>query len=141
MKQTVLTLLLAALSLTTLCGCMGLAEEHKEAHNLDIQDIDFATLREGVYRGAYDGGMRAWRANEVEVRTTEGRVEAIDLVSSEELDVDDPEYASLAARVIEEQSLQVDGMSGATLTSKAHLKAMELALVQAQPAAEPAAKQ
>jgi uncharacterized protein with FMN-binding domain len=38
----------------------------------------------------------------------------------------------LYERVIEAQSLQVDTISGATLTSKAHLQCVENALVQAQ---------
>jgi uncharacterized protein with FMN-binding domain len=38
----------------------------------------------------------------------------------------------LYSRVIAQQSLQVDTISGATLTSKAYLQAVENALVQAQ---------
>jgi uncharacterized protein with FMN-binding domain len=38
----------------------------------------------------------------------------------------------LFRHVIESQSLQVDVISGATLTSKAHLKALENALEQAE---------
>lgn len=139
MKRARRAILLAGLTLTTLCGCMGLAEEHKEARNLEIRDIDFSGLEAGVYHGAYDGGMKAWRRNQVEVRVGQGQVEAIDLVSSAELDRGDPHYQALVARVVEEQSLQIDVISGATLTSKAHLKAMELALLQAVPATEPAA--
>ncbi|NBC30341.1 MAG: FMN-binding protein [Spirochaetes bacterium] len=97
MKRARRAVLPAGLTLTTLCGCMGPAEEHKEARNLEIRDIDFSGLEAGVYHGAYNGGMKAWRKN------------------------------------------QVDVISGATLTSKAHLKAMELALLQAVPATEPAA--
>jgi uncharacterized protein with FMN-binding domain len=38
----------------------------------------------------------------------------------------------LFKRVIDSDSLQVDAISGATLTSKAHLKALENALKQSQ---------
>jgi uncharacterized protein with FMN-binding domain len=42
------------------------------------------------------------------------------------------DQAKLFDRVIEAQSLQVDAISGATLTSKAYLKAVENALEQAE---------
>ena len=116
----------------TIAGCVGLAEEHEEARAVTIGDIDFSTLEQGVYRGSYPGGMHEWRANTAEVTVGQGRVDTIRLVASAELDVDDPEYAALARRVVEAQSLDVDGISGATLTSKAHLKAIELALEHAQ---------
>jgi len=117
----------------TTCGCVGLAEEHREAQSVTIHDIDFRTLREGVYVGAYHGGMREWRANTVEIAVSPGRVDEIRLLESAELEVNDPDYRALAGRVLASQSLQVDVISGATLTSKAHLKAMELALERAEP--------
>ena len=128
------TLLLAPVLLAaagSIAGCVGLAEERAEARAVTIDDIDFATLEQGVYRGSYPGGMHEWRANTVEVTVGPGRVDAIRLVESAELEVDDPEYAALARSIIEAQCLDVDGMSGATLTTKAHLKAIELALEQA----------
>jgi uncharacterized protein with FMN-binding domain len=128
------TLLLAPVLLAVaaaMAGCVGLAEEHAEARAVTIDDVDFGMLEEGVYRGSYPGGMNEWRANTVEVTLEPGRVDAIRLVESAELERDDPEYAGLVRRIIEAQSLNVDGISGATLTSKAHLKAIELALEQA----------
>ncbi len=41
--------------------------------------------------------------------------------------------ADLLKKAVETKSLQVDAISGATLTSKAHLKALENALKQANP--------
>jgi uncharacterized protein with FMN-binding domain len=114
-----------------MAGCVGLAEEHAEARAVTIDDVDFGMLEEGVYRGSYPGGMHEWRANTVEVTVGPGGVDAVRLVESAELELDDPEYAGLVRRIIEAQSLNVDGISGATLTSKAHLKAIELALEQA----------
>lgn len=42
------------------------------------------------------GGMHEWRANTAEVTVGPGRVDAIRLVESAELEVDDPEYAAVA---------------------------------------------
>jgi uncharacterized protein with FMN-binding domain len=42
------------------------------------------------------------------------------------------DHETLYDRVIQAQSLQVDTISGATLTSKAYLQAVENALIQAQ---------
>jgi uncharacterized protein with FMN-binding domain len=58
-------------------------------------------------------------------------VVSITLVESKE---DRPQefFEGLYGSVIEAQSLRVDAISGATLTSKAHLKAVEAALLQAQ---------
>lgn len=131
LSTLLLTLLLLATA-ASMAGCAGLAKEHAEARAVTIDDIDFSTLEEGVYPGSYPGGMHEWRANTVEVTVGPGRVHTVRLVESAELEVDDPEYAGLVRRIIEAQSLDVDGISGATLTSKAHLKAIELALAQAQ---------
>ena len=38
----------------------------------------------------------------------------------------------LFARVMEQKTLQVDAISGATITNKTHLKALENALIKAQ---------
>jgi uncharacterized protein with FMN-binding domain len=112
-------------------ACISLSREHREAMNIEINDFDFKHLQDGTYRGTYDGGMHQWRANEVQVTVLSGNVTAIELVESTEKRP--PEFTEeLFKRVIEEQSLQVDAISGATLTSKACLKAIEHALTQAE---------
>ena len=62
-----------------------------------------------------------------------GKATGIELLESKE----DPErdgtyWGTLYERVIAAQSLQVDTVSGATLTSKAYLQCVENALVEAQ---------
>ena len=94
--------------------------------------VDFDKLKnDGIYHGLYEGGMYGWRANECDVTVTNGRVAAIQLAGSQ-----DPggsfDYRMLYDRVIAAQSLQVDTISGATLTSKAYLQCVENALLQAQ---------
>jgi uncharacterized protein with FMN-binding domain len=113
-------------------GWTYLSKEHKEARSLSITSIDFTKLRDGTYEGSYEGGMYKWRANKVQVEVGSGRVITIKLLESSETGGNNANSAMLYDRVIREQSLQVDAISGATLTSKAYLKAVELALVKAQ---------
>ncbi len=108
-------------------GWSFLAKEHQEARSVPLNGVDFGRLNDGRYHGVYEGGMYRWRANTCDVTVADGRVTAIQLVGSKY-----PGVEVLYDRVIKAQSLQVDTISGATLTSKAFLKAVENALIQAQ---------
>mgnify|MGYP000850985894 CR=1 FL=1 len=109
-----------------------LSKEHREARSLPLDAVDFGKLEDGVYRGAYAGGMYKWRANECEVTVSDGKVTGIQLVGSGDPGSANTQHEMLYDRVVEAQSLQVDTISGATLTSKAYLQAVENALLQAQ---------
>ena len=113
-------------------GWSFLEKEHREARSLPLDRVDFAKLNDGIYHGEYEGGMYKWRANECEVTVTDGKVTDIQLAGTQDPGAGLFDYEMLYERVIEAQSLQVDTISGATLTSKAHLQAVENALVQAQ---------
>ena len=113
-------------------GWSRLSKEHKEARSLLLDAVDFGKLNDGTYHGAYEGGMYKWRANECDVTVTNGQVSDIQLAGSKDPGAENTDYEMLYDRVIEAQSLQVDTISGATLTSKAYLQAVENALIQAQ---------
>ena len=76
--------------------------------------------------------MYKWRTNACEVIVSNGQVMDINLVSSKDPGELDGQLEMLYDRVIESQSLQVDTISGATLSSKAYLQAVENALLTAQ---------
>jgi uncharacterized protein with FMN-binding domain len=76
--------------------------------------------------------MYKWRANKCQVIVASGTVTAIQLESSQDPGSKNTQHQELYERVIQAQSLQVDTISSATLTSKAYLQAVENALVQAQ---------
>jgi uncharacterized protein with FMN-binding domain len=122
----------AGLGIAGKIGWSNLSKEHREARNLPLNAVDFSRLNDGVYHGAYEGGMYKWRANECEVTVNSGKVAGIQLVNSKDPGEKNTQHQELYNRVIQAQSLQVDTISGATLTSKAYLKAVENALVQAQ---------
>ncbi|MBN2392640.1 MAG: FMN-binding protein [Anaerolineae bacterium] len=113
-------------------GWSKLSKEHQEARSLPLDAVDFSKLNDGVYHGAYAGGMYKWRVNECDVTVADGKVTGIQLAVSQDPGGKNTQHEALYDRVIAAQSLQVDTISGATLTSKAYLQAIENALVQAQ---------
>jgi uncharacterized protein with FMN-binding domain len=112
-------------------GWSYVSKEHREAKDLPLGSVDFSKLSDGTYHGAYEGGMHKWRANECQVTVSSGKVTDIELVVSQDPGGKNTQHQELYDRVINAQSLQVDTVSGATLTSKAYLKAIENALVPA----------
>mgnify|MGYP000860864750 FL=1 len=113
-------------------GWSKLQKEHKEARSLSLDGVDFSQLKDGSYMGNYEGGMYKWRRNACQVTVSSGKVSDIQMVKSADPGAENADPTSLYERVIQAQSLQVDVISGATLTSKAYLKAVESALIQAQ---------
>lgn len=122
----------AGLGIAGRIGWSKLEQEHREARSLPLSAVNFRKLKDGSYHGAYAGGMYKWRANECDVTVASGKVTGIKLVVSQDPGGKNTQHETLYDRVIQAQSLQVDTISGATLTSKAYLKAVENALVQAQ---------
>ena len=127
----ILIVVLAGLGIAAGTGWSKLQKEHNEARNLPLDGVDFSELMDGVYVGFYEGGMYKWRANKVEVTVEDGKLTKI--IPLEGItDQGNGSTQMLYDRVVKNQSLQVDTISGATLTSKAYLKAVENALSQAQ---------
>jgi uncharacterized protein with FMN-binding domain len=128
-------MILAVLVILIIVGLGGAlvftSGERREGKNLPIANIDFKKLNDGTYIGVYEGGMKKLRANKVQVTVSSGKVTDIKILEHKENQK--PEFTGkLYDRVIEAQSLQVDTISGATITSKAYLKSVENALINAQ---------
>lgn len=96
----------------------------KEGKEVVINSVDFAQLKDGIYTGKYDFGR--W-ANEVEVTVKDKKVTSINIIKDVKFPVDTAKV--VINTVIEKQTLSVDIISGATITSKSYLKAIENALV------------
>lgn len=91
---------------------------------MTINHIDTTKLENGVYKGKYNGGR--W-SNEVSVTLQDKKITKINVIKS--VSFEKPEVTSaLINNVIEKQDTTVDSISGATVTSKAYLKAIETAL-------------
>lgn len=125
-------IIVSALGIGAKIGWSYLEKEHREARSLPLNAIDFTRLKDGTYHGAYAGGMYKWRVNECDVTVSSGQVTAIQLTGSNDPGAKNTQHEMIYERVIQSQTLQVDTISGATLTSKAYLQAVENALIQAQ---------
>lgn len=128
----IIAVMIISLSVGGVIGWSMLSKEHEEARNLPLNGVDFDRLNDGTYIGEYEGGMYKWRSNKVQVIVTSGKVTNIKLLRSKESNEEKINQSILYDRVIEAQSLQVDTISGTTLTSKAYLQGVENALKQAQ---------
>ncbi len=138
-KAKMLIVVLAVLAVLLIGGGIAgavswsrLQKEHAEARSLPLNAVDFGNLNDGTYHGDYAGGMYGWRAGTCDVTVADGKVVAIKMVSTKDPGAGNTDQQMLYDRVIASQSLQVDTISGATLTSKGWLQCVENALVQAQ---------
>ena len=115
------------------------APSRAELESLTFAAIDFDRLQDGRYVGSFAGTKGSLRDATVEVEIVNGSISDIRILKGA---VDDAGAAQeigkgktaydLFDAVLSKKSMQVDLISGATLTSKTHLKALEQALLQAQ---------
>jgi uncharacterized protein with FMN-binding domain len=95
----------------------------------EILGVDPSKQSDGTYTGHYKGGR--W-TNDIAVTISDGKIVGIEVVE----DVTFPKEETsdiLFRRVLVQQTTAVDTVSGATVTSKAYLKAIENALTNQTP--------
>ncbi len=109
-----------------LVGFMGykVVKDLPEAKQVSIASIDVSKLEDGAYQGKYD--FSRWE-NEVEVTVQQGKITAIKLLDGNTSDKISEEVIN---KVIEKQNLDIDAVTGATVSTKMELKAIEDALTQ-----------
>lgn len=91
-----------------------------------VAGADASLLADGVYPGSYEGGR--W-TNQVNVTVVQGKI--TDITPTQKVTFDLPAvFQELTQKVIAQQTTLVDTVAGATVTSKAYLKAIENALTQ-----------
>jgi len=91
--------------------------------DISIGEINLNEIPNGEYKGTFIGGRFT---NSVEVIVIDNRIENIKLIDSE--GKDENLYNQIYDEVKKKQSLKVDTISGATVTTKTALKAIENAL-------------
>lgn len=112
----------------SLGASMFLRSGLEAGRNIPIGILDFSKLKDGIYIGCYKAGR--W-SNEVKVTVSSGKVTGIRILR-------DVRFAMRSVSedvmnsIMEAQSLQVDTVSGATITTRAYLKAVENALTEAK---------
>jgi len=95
-----------------------------ETLNLTINAVDLSKLSDGSYKGSYSKGRFSYK---VEVTVKDNRIESVNILSEPSTSVQELDN-TIISRVLQQQSLKVDAVTGATATSKALLKAIENAL-------------
>ena len=91
---------------------------------MTISNVDLESVPDGTYTGSFKGGR--W-SNTVKVTVENHRITDIKIVK--DVQFKNAKTASqLFNMVVKAQSLEIDGVTGATVTSKAYLKAVENAL-------------
>lgn len=91
---------------------------------VDISSIDASAVKDGTYEGTYEAGR--W-SNTVVVTVKDGKITDIQVKENVAL----PQQGlsdEIFKRVMDKQNTQVDAVTGATVTSKAYMKAIENAL-------------
>lgn len=96
---------------------------------LSVENIDVSLLKDGSYFGEYENGR--WQYH-VEVTVRDGEIKEIHVLNTKtgpfEMKMYDDVNTELIQRIVQNQSLQVDTVTGATVNGKALLKAVESAL-------------
>jgi uncharacterized protein with FMN-binding domain len=110
----------------------------REAASVVVEDVNFSRLKDGVYTGEYVGTKDHLRDAKVQVTVEGGAVDKIEVTGGALAQKQNQEIRggqtlqSLFDRVMQKKTLNVDAISGATITTKTHLKAVENALEQAE---------
>ncbi len=123
MKRAVPYLLTAAV---TACVCFALVAVFLRPQPLDIGTVDLYTISDGSYIGVCQNKI-LFAVVEVEVRDHE--ITGIEVLEHKVSYLE--QAKEIAGAVCSKQSLEVDAITGATLTSDTVLKAIENALADA----------
>jgi uncharacterized protein with FMN-binding domain len=96
---------------------------HKKLKAVALKEVDLSKVKDGTYQGRWD--IKMW-TTPVEVMVANHKITSIKITR------DQPSMSNsvneLINRIIQKQSLNVDAIAGATITTKAILKSTELAL-------------
>lgn len=104
---------------------IGITDGLSEGAAVALNGINLSSVPDGDYTGTYD--FKRW-ANTVIVYVKDHRITGIEIQDDVTASGVSNCSAEIFSRVLESQDTKVDAVSGATVTSKAYLKAIEDAL-------------
>lgn len=96
-----------------------------EGKKVTLNGIDLSVVSDGSYTGTYD--FKRW-SNTVTVHVEDHRIVDIEIIEDVMAEGATNCSDDIIMHVIEAQNTNIDTVSGATVTSKAYLKAIENAL-------------
>ncbi|MCC5909222.1 MAG: flavocytochrome c [Clostridiaceae bacterium] len=121
MKSSICFLLMLLLILSTIVGC--------SSETTSEEGIVEANLEDGTYKGSAQGHNAEI---DVEVSIVDGKIESINILSHEETSVlSDPVFNDLKNMMEEHNSINIDTVSGATISSMGFRNAVKEALEKA----------
>ena len=100
----------------------------KKVKNLPLEDIDISSISDGEYTGSFTGYR--W-SNTVRVTVKDGKITDFEVVE-EKMDGGDKVINGVKEKLLEKQDLHIDAVSGASVNTRAYLKAIEDALKKAK---------
>lgn len=111
-----------------LLGCAGANTPQATNNTEGSSNAGEITFKAGTYKASVDGKNGPI---EVEVTFSEHKIESVNVVSNETEGVSDASLKQIPADIVEHQSLQIDAIAGATVTSDAILTAVADCVKQA----------
>ena len=129
MKTGPKVLLIVGIVIAALIGIMAIGAFYGmgAVRRLAVNPVDLAGIEDGAYSGSFRKGRFSYS---VEVTVKDHRLQAVKSTGGRQ--AQDAVIQQIFARIVEVQSVQVDTVSGASLTTKAVSKAVENALHPAQ---------
>jgi uncharacterized protein with FMN-binding domain len=122
-------LLIVGIIFVALLGIMAIAAfpGMGAVRKMTVNPVDLSKMADGTYPGSFKQGRFSYS---VEVTVKGHRIEAVKSTGSKQ--AQDTVIQRIFARIVEDQTVNVDTVSGASLTTKAASKAVENALHSAQ---------
>lgn len=122
--KIILIVVIAAFIVFAVTQGVRLYKYKKKASAITIEVVDLSQVRDGIYQGDYD--LDYVNAT-VAVMVKAGKIEEIKIVKHKNERGAEAEK-QIPKMIIERQTVKVDAISGATNSSRAIMKAVELAL-------------
>ncbi len=123
---TILGIIMGIVLITLIVGGIYSWRFVSGSHKIMVGNVDLSKVPDGTYEGSYSFFHAS---SKVRVTVADHRITAIESLSSNGAAEND--VPTLIQRIISQQSLQVDLVTGASVSQKVFLKAVENALAGA----------
>lgn len=135
MKRKLFFAVCLVLCVMVILGCAGISDVGIAEYldGIPVEMPDLSLMADDEYTGEYTitlppGAVALLKHVSVSVTVSDCRLTSIRIAEPKALN-DEQDFIDYGNRIIEEQSFDVDGVSGASFTSKSYVKAIENALI------------